>query len=148
MTFASIRTLSRAVAGALLVTALAGGSALAQSCNAPSGIPAIPDGATASEVELQAARDEVLAYFERSREYRKCLETRLPQCPAGFLIDEDGDAATGKFDRCVETLRQSGGKEAEETYEAVVADYNKDVEVRQDLAAEFQKARNAFNARN
>jgi hypothetical protein len=65
----------------LFTVALIGTASAQENCSAPFA-PVVPDGATTSESELTAVRDQVMAFVRDSDSYQSCLGVYLRQMAA------------------------------------------------------------------
>ncbi len=75
--------------GSILFLGLLSGSASAQvQCTAPF-LPVVPDGATASEEQLNSIREQVEAFLRDSDGYQNCLVTSLRTLEAEAARDPD-----------------------------------------------------------
>ncbi len=75
--------------GSLLFLGIFMGSASAQvQCNGPF-LPVVPDGATATEAQMNTIREQVEAFMRDSEDYQNCLLTILRQAEAEAARDPD-----------------------------------------------------------
>lgn len=72
----------------LFLSVFAGPASAQVVCTAPF-LPVVPDGATASEEQINAARDQVMIFVRDSEDYQNCLVTTLRQTEAEAARDED-----------------------------------------------------------
>ena len=118
-------TISRCLSLTLLLTASVGAGAqslsiLAPDCRAPSPMPTIPDGSTASEADLVAAQKKLKAYLADGEEYMACL----------------GEAE-----------RSLGDTVTPEQRAVLLGAYNSTVDVMKGLGEQFNQAVRDFKAR-
>ncbi len=117
----TIRTLSIALLFTASTTAGAQSlSILAPDCRAPSPMPTIPDGNTASEADLVAAQKKLKAYLADGEEYMSCL---------------------GEAERAL------GDTVTPEQRAVLLGAYNSTVDVMKGLGEQFNEAVRAFKAR-
>lgn len=134
------------LAGSLALAVVLAGPVQAEECAVPADVAIPADGKSATQDDYDATKAAVLGYFDASKAYRVCLEAKLSQCDSGWLQDEDPEVADAKYNACKKKLQKLDDRNVAKIYESVITDYNKDVEARQDLAAEWNSFSSDFRA--
>lgn len=109
-----------------LALALAGSSAMAGDCTAPS-TPELPDGATASMEQMLDGQKAVKAFQAANLEYMQCLEPSLS---------------------AAETQADEGVEGAADAYKAIQEKYNAAVSKEEEVAGQFNTEIREYKAAN
>lgn len=116
----------RAGFGFVVLTGLIAGSAHAQvPCTAPF-LPVVPDGATATQEQLNGVRAQVEAFVRDSDEYQNCLVTYLRQLEAEAARDPDARVDPQVRRRTVSLVNSNQGHKirVSEEFNAAARAYN------------------------